>query len=89
MVAGLVNYVVIAAVDSKGGNFSYSYNRAESEIPRLNSISAPFPPSGPDRHDWPQVKHLEVALHYIMTDVIDVWELLSPLKNHSHNICLH
>lgn len=48
---------------------------------------APF--SSPTLEGWPQVKHLEVALHYIMTDVIDAWELLSPLKNHSHNICLH
>lgn len=67
----------------------HSYNRAESEVPTLSNISASFPSSSPILHDWPQVKHLKVALHYIMTDVIDVWELLSPLKNHSHNICLH
>lgn len=50
---------------------------------------SPFPATF-TTHGWPQSQaSLRVAPHHIMTDVIDVQELLSPLKTHSRNICLH
>lgn len=67
-----------------GGRFG----KVQVTSPSSGSVSkGPF--QQPDPHGGPQVQHLEVSPHYTMTDVIDVWELLSPLKNHSHDICLH
>lgn len=60
---------------------------------QATSLSPGSASKGPSRqprpHGWPEVKHLVVAPHYIMTDAMDAWELLSPLKNHSHYIRLH